>query len=143
MVGDAGFRDFYTREFGSVFRATLLLCGDRNLAEGATQEAFVRALERWHRVRDQPWAGGWVTSTALNLGRRALRRHRSPDVPASEAPTVDAVIDVRRAIARLPLRQQQAVVLYYGTDLPIRDVARAMGCGKERLGPTWPELGPC
>lgn len=38
-----------------VFRATWAFCGDRTVADDATQEAFARALEHWPRLREQPW----------------------------------------------------------------------------------------
>ena len=40
-------------------------------------------------------------------------------------------VDLHRALGRLPARQQEAVVLYYGLDFPLDQVASAMGC---RLG---------
>ncbi len=128
MRVDSGFREFYEREFRAVFRASLLLCRDSAAAEDATQEAFARALERWDRLVDKDWAGGWVMSTAINLGKRALRRRPRPALPSVEASDLDARLDLWIAVARLPLRQQQAVVLYYGADLSVRDVAKAMDC---------------
>ena len=41
---------------------------------------------------------------------------------------VDASIDLRRAIAALPRRQQEAVVLHYLADLPVDQVATVMRC---------------
>jgi RNA polymerase sigma factor (sigma-70 family) len=37
-------------------------------------------------------------------------------------------VSVRDAITALPARQREAVVLRYLADLPIADVAEAMGC---------------
>jgi RNA polymerase sigma-70 factor (ECF subfamily) len=39
-------------------------------------------------------------------------------------------VSVRDAIATLAPRQRQAVVLRYLADLPVRDVAEAMGCAE-------------
>jgi DNA-directed RNA polymerase specialized sigma24 family protein len=50
-------RDFealYVEEYLAVYRATYLLCRDPILAEDATQEAFVRALERCSFPRSRP-----------------------------------------------------------------------------------------
>ena len=77
MTVDPAFRELYEREFAAVFRAALLLSGDRRLAEDAAQEAFARALARWRRLRSHPSPGGWVTTTALNVARRQLLRQRS------------------------------------------------------------------
>jgi hypothetical protein len=75
---DPGFEQMYRAEYGSVFRAVYLLCGDRAMAEDATQEAFARGLERWRRIEGRSWATGWIVTTALNITRQALRRRPLP-----------------------------------------------------------------
>ena len=126
---DPEFAELYRREFTTVFRSVLALTGDRELAADATQEAFARALARWRRLRDQSWAGGWVMTTALNVARRALRRRRDVDTPDDEPRDVDVSLDVWRGVARLPARQQQAVVLHYVQGYSVAETAQAMGCG--------------
>jgi RNA polymerase sigma-70 factor (ECF subfamily) len=128
MNVDPTFLDLYEREFPRVFRATWRLGGDRELAHDATQEAFVRALERWDRLEGRPWAGGWVMSVALNVVRRGLRKRRAPEARPSDVPDASEIVAMWDAVAALPLRQRQAVVLYYGVDLPVEEVAKAMGC---------------
>jgi RNA polymerase sigma-70 factor, ECF subfamily len=124
---DPGFGALYEREFTSVFRAVFLLCGDRSAAEDATQEAFARALVRWRRLEGQPWAAGWVMTTAMNLARRSMRR-RPPSVEDPLIPNADhdARMDVRRELGRLPARQQEAIALHYLLDLSVADTAAAM-----------------
>ncbi len=114
-----------------MFRAAFSLCGDRELARDATQEAFARALSRWRRLRGEPWAAGWVMTTALNVARRGLRGRpvAAPATPATPpTPDPDTLVDLRAAVRALPRRQQEAVVLYYLADLPVSEVAGAMGC---------------
>ena len=48
------------------------------------------------------------------------------DVSVSPAPNAD-VIALRAALPKLPPRARSAVVLHYLADLPVADVARAMG----------------
>jgi len=124
---DPVFERLYGAEFGSIFRAVLLLCGDRLLAEDATQEAFARAFERWRRLRAHDWAPAWITTTALNVARRTLRRR--PVVEPADPPEADTeeLIDLREAIRALPPRQQEAVILHHLQDRPVAEVARAMG----------------
>jgi RNA polymerase sigma-70 factor (ECF subfamily) len=121
------FRAFYEREFAVVFRAVFLSCGDREGAEDATQEAFARAFVRWRRLGGEPWAAGWVTTTAMNVARRAMRRRAA--VP-EDAPTIEnereAGLDLRAAVRGLPSRQQEAVALHYLLDLSVSDTAAAM-----------------
>ncbi len=127
MRADEGFVAMYESEFPAVVRAAYLLGGDRAAAEDAAQEAFARALERWRRLRDQPWAAGWVMTTALNLVRRSLRRRPAPPAAEASPPGPEAGIDVWRAIGRLPRRQREAIVLHHIRDLSLTDTARAMG----------------
>jgi RNA polymerase sigma-70 factor (ECF subfamily) len=125
---DPAFCDLYEREFPAVFRAAYALSGDRELAEDAAQEAFARALSRWRRLSGEPWAAGWITTTALNVARRGLRRRPVERSPRSEPLDAEALLDLRAAITDLPARQQTAVILHYVVDLSVRDVAAAMQC---------------
>jgi RNA polymerase sigma-70 factor (ECF subfamily) len=128
------FVQLYQAEHDKVFRATWAFCGDREVAEDATQEAFVRALERWPRLREQPWVTGWITSTALNAARRLQRRRRwlhwVETAPVKAAMGVDAAgaVELWQVVRALPRRQREAVTLHYLADLPVAEVARLMGC---------------
>jgi RNA polymerase sigma-70 factor (ECF subfamily) len=125
---DRAFEELYEKEAHSVFAAVYLLCHDAPLAEDATQEAFARALERWERLRAMPWAAGWVTTTAMNFARRALR-HRPFLLAASPDPPFDEdVIELWDRVRRLPRRQQEVVVLHYRLGLPVNEVAHVLGC---------------
>jgi RNA polymerase sigma-70 factor, ECF subfamily len=128
------FVQLYQAEHDKVFRATWAFCGDRAVAEDATQEAFARALERWPRLREQPWVTGWVISTALNAARRLQRRrrwpHRAERAPVEAAAGVDAAgaVELWQVVRALPRRQREAVALHYLADLPVAEVGRLMGC---------------
>jgi RNA polymerase sigma-70 factor, ECF subfamily len=97
-------------------------------------EAFVRAWERWGRIRMYDDPAGWIRRVALNQAasehrngvRRRVASARWADQPVIRA---DSIGDHQlvEAVRRLPLRQRQAVGLYYLADLSIRDVALAMG----------------
>jgi len=128
----AEFDDFYGEHFDRVARALALAGADRELARDATQEAFARALRRWRHVKGMDRPDGWVYVVAMNQLRDHWR-HREREHPG-EPPAFDnssgvaTRLTVREAIATLPPRQRQAVVLRYLADLPVRDVAQAMGC---------------
>ena len=129
---DPAFEDLYVRERSAVFATVFLLCRDRQAAEDATQEAFARALERWARLRGQPWAAGWVARTAMNEARRSMRRRtgwrgereREATGPAGSAES----LDLWDAVRRLPARQREAIVLRYRLDLDVAAIARILGC---------------
>lgn len=110
-------------------------CGEPSVADDALDEAFVRACERWERVRRSPSPAGWVWRTATNLVRRHHRRaalerrfhlgQRSEQ--ATRPPSTDDDVDLRAALGRLTERQRTAVVLHHVADLPHAEVAAAMG----------------
>jgi RNA polymerase sigma-70 factor (ECF subfamily) len=135
MSVDPEFLELYEREFGPVFRTVFLLCRDAHVAEDATQEAFVRAMERWSRLGQEAWAGGWVTTTAMNLARRALRRRGRlpPEATPDDDADRDAALDLWRAVASLPPRQQQALVLHYRLGMPTAEVATVLRCGESAV----------
>jgi RNA polymerase sigma-70 factor (ECF subfamily) len=128
------FVQLYQADHDKVFRVTWAFCGDRALAEDATQEAILRALERWPRLREQPWVTGWIISTALNVARRLQRRrrwpHRAETAPVGITGGADAAGAVKlwQVVRALPRRQREAVALHYLADLPVVEVARLIGC---------------
>jgi RNA polymerase sigma-70 factor (ECF subfamily) len=126
MNAGPDFDALYRAEFEQVRRAVFLLCGDAQLAEDATQEAFARALARWRRLRTHQVPGGWITTTAMNVARRQLRRRHEPITVEPTHPDGADAVTVRAAIAALPPRQQEAVALHYLLDMPVAEVATAM-----------------
>lgn len=131
-----GFEEFFDDHYAAVARSLALAGGDHHAAEEATQEAFARALDRWRSVRDMERPVGWVYVVALReLRRRQKRRRREEETPpaglaaaADPAGRVATAVSVRTVLATLPPRQREAVVLRYLADLPIAEVATAMGC---------------
>lgn len=127
-VGALLFEDFFRREYGSVYRAAYLGTGSPEAAQDVTQEAFARAYARWRRLRDQPWAGGWVMTTALNLCKKHARSSEVavPTPDQHVTPAHDARLDLAGKLRQLPLRQRTAVVLFYLGDLPVAQIAHLM-----------------
>ena len=66
----------YDAYYDSTYRQVVAAFGDPDLAEEATQEAFVRAFEQYGSLRDQSKFSPWVTSIALNVARDYVRRRR-------------------------------------------------------------------
>ena len=135
-MGRLEFDEFYESHFDRVARALTLAGADRDLARDAAQEAFARALRHWRKVRDMDRPDGWVYVVAMNQlrdkwRRGDRRRDRAAEPDQSTVDNTSAVatrLSVRDAIAILPARQREAVVLRYLADLPLADVADAMGC---------------
>jgi RNA polymerase sigma factor (sigma-70 family) len=130
-----GFEAFFAARYDVTRRALCLVLSDTDLAEDAAQEAFARALERWSRAGSIERPDAWVVRVGLNYARDVLRRRareasrRQQPLPASDfTAVVDDTVDVRVELAHLADRRREAVVFRYYLDLPLEDVARAMGC---------------
>jgi RNA polymerase sigma-70 factor (ECF subfamily) len=99
------------------------------------QEALVRAWERTTRGEAIDSLGAWVATVALNVSRSGVRRKMAerrarqrlgaPSTTRSDRPQGDAV-DVERAIATLPRRQREVVVLRYLLDLNTAETAATL-----------------
>jgi RNA polymerase sigma-70 factor (ECF subfamily) len=135
-----GDRDAYERLLESAVRPATRLAfsvlHDRQEAEDAFQESALRAWRRLQNLRDgsrfQPWFIGIVANQCREVRRgRWWRLIRIPDVPGSQ--TVgepEAWLegeDLRRAVNRLPYGQRLAILLHFHLDMPLSDVAIALG----------------
>jgi RNA polymerase sigma-70 factor (ECF subfamily) len=130
--GDGSFEAFFAEAYASVFRGLAVAFRDPLLAQEAAQEAFTRAYTRWERVGSLERPADWTFAAAVRVARR--RRHDLfGDVasPVDAQAVADEVVDrvtMQAAIAQLPTRQRVALVLRHYADLPLDDIARAMGC---------------
>jgi RNA polymerase sigma-70 factor, ECF subfamily len=144
MAGE--FEELYTSAFGRLVGELFLITGDLHEAEEVVQEAFTRAPGRWQRLRDYDLPELWVRRVAINLatddrrrvGRRlAVLARLDADTDAVVPPISEDGLAVTAALATLPRRQRQVVVLHYLFDLPVQEVARELavpvGTVKSRL----------
>jgi RNA polymerase sigma factor (sigma-70 family) len=110
--------------------ALTVVAGDRDLARDATDEAMVRALERWERVERMASPEGWAYRVGVNVLRRKARRSAFERRFSSRAQAVappELHPEVWAAIRSLPQRQREAIALRYLLDMTEAGVAAAMG----------------
>lgn len=122
------------------YRLATVLLGDRFTAEEATHDAVVRALRSAHQLRDPAAFDGWFRRILVNACRDAAKRRRvmaadpleEAPVPAAPDPTGRWVEHeaVRRAVRRLSRDHQEVVVMRFYADLPLEDIAAALGVRK-------------
>jgi RNA polymerase sigma-70 factor (ECF subfamily) len=135
---DALFRGHYAR----LVRTLTLVCGDREMADDAVQEAFVAAHLRWRRLQRYDDPVGWIRRVAINKlrdgGRRRTRKDRAVErlVATAQQPAADPTSDAASAgddvestlslLATLPRQQRLCVALFYVDGLPIAEIADAL-----------------
>jgi RNA polymerase sigma-70 factor, ECF subfamily len=130
----AGFEAFFAEHYDGLLRSVWGYCGDREVAEEAAQEAFVRASRDWRRVRRMDSPAGWLHRVAFNTVHGHFRRLRTRSrvltrlaEPANDSTeAVDETLMLQSALARLPARQRAVLALHYLADLSISEVAVVM-----------------
>ena len=128
------------------YRLAVRMLNDRTEAEDLAQEALVRL---WKIAPE--WRTGeakvstWLYRVVTNLATDRLRRRRgvgldeAPEVADGAASALERMIDTDRAqalelaLAQLPARQRQAVVLRHLEGLSNPEIAAAMEIGVEAV----------
>ncbi len=128
-----GFAEFYSSHFPRIATQIYAYLGDHAESQDLTQEAFVRAFDRWAAVSRYEDPAAWVRRVAWNLATSRLRRvkvalgylarQREEHVPE---PSEDRVALIQ-ALATLPDRQRQAVVLHHLGQIPTAEIAGQLG----------------
>ena len=137
---DTALEQLYAGQYAALVRLAVLLLRDQGLAEDVVQDSFIAMHRRWDRV-DPAKAPAYLRQTVVNRSRSALRhrsvvaRHR-PDRLADGAPADESVLHaegraaVLDALADLPTRQREVLVLRYYLDLSEADIAATLGISR-------------
>jgi RNA polymerase sigma-70 factor (ECF subfamily) len=115
-------------------------CRDRARAEDLAQEALWKAYSSLSQWRGEGRFSSWLFSVAANVYRSQLRRlgpvnesldaerrgnpGESPRSPVSEDTASERV---RRAVAALPEKYRDAMILFYFHEMNVADAARSLG----------------
>jgi RNA polymerase sigma-70 factor (sigma-E family) len=138
MRVDPSFEAFVDGRSTALLRTAYLLTGDRGHAEDLLQTALLRTARHWSRAREAPEA--YVRRVLVNLSRDRIRSlfRRPREAPLPPDPdnlrAVDAGYErvaerrvVVGALAKLPTRQRQVVVLRFFEDLSVEQTAELLG----------------
>ncbi len=116
-----------------------MIVRDEYAAQDAVQEAFIEAWRSLPGLREPDRFEAWMRRLLVRAcfkGRRRGKRleaveiHLTPaDEPAMPGGERNFAIhdQLERGLARIPAEQRAVVVLVYYLDLPLADVAQAMG----------------
>lgn len=133
--------DSYQRR---LFGLVLMMVREAAGAEEVTQDAFVRAYTHLDTYDDRRPFYPWLAAIAVRLAQNWLRAHGRTvrregtaleDVvePGGHPLALTSLIDGERttglwaAVAALSSGERTAVLLYYRDQLPVRDIAHALG----------------
>jgi len=143
------FAHFYPELYGLVYR----VMGERMATEDILQDAFIKLADD-QRIQDRPDAevGAWLRRVGLNLAfnklrgeRRAQARlervgrleahddERSTDAPASVLLRLEDQAEVRRALAEVPERQRECLLLRH-SGYSYSEIAATLGVAVGSVG---------
>ncbi len=142
-----GFDDLFGECAADVHAYAISLLGDRAAAEDVTALAFERLYRSRLRLdADRGTPRAWLFAIARNAALDELRRRRRrPQLEldeglAGELPTADPLdrlarrTIVRDALAALPIRERELVLLKFHGQLTNGELARALGISESNAG---------
>ena len=120
----------------SIFRLCLFYLRNVQQAEDAMQETFLKAWKKWESFRGKANEKTWLTAIAANTCRDWLRtpwlrheRKRQTWEDGAFGWTAEAQpedMDVIRAVAALPLKLREVIVLRFYQRLTIPEISAAL-----------------
>lgn len=144
LAGDPdAFRVLVERYQGQLIGYLTRMVGCPLKAEDFAQEAFLRIYSHAHRYQEQGRFQSYLYRTAGNLVRSAARKQKtrealsimipaaSESAPAEQHRRVqrqELAEEIRQAVARLPLRFREPLVLYEVEEWPYRQIAEHLDC---------------
>jgi RNA polymerase sigma-70 factor (sigma-E family) len=130
-------RTLYEAHALALIRAAKLLLRDQQSAEDAVQDAFLGLYQALPRLSDHDQILPYLRTAVINRSRsvlrarqRALLRKVQHDPPVSSAESAAMAGEDRRAVmaavARLPRRAREVLVLRYYLDLTDQEIAATL-----------------
>jgi RNA polymerase sigma-70 factor, ECF subfamily len=140
QMDEDAFRAFYDRTSRPVWAYLARMTGDARLADDLLQESYYRLLRATVAFDDEAHRRNYLFRIATNLVHDARRRRlfdalqATVSVDAADGSRQDDLaarsaerIDVRRAMARLTLRERSLLWLAYANGASHQEIARSLG----------------
>jgi RNA polymerase sigma-70 factor (sigma-E family) len=139
--------DLYQAHALALARVAKLLLGDQQSAEDAVQDAFLSLYQALPRLKDHDQILPYLRAAVINRSRSVLRARRRAalrrvqhEPPVSSAESAAMVTEDRRAVlaavARLPRRAREVLVLRYYLDLADQEIAAALRVSRGTVSST-------
>ncbi|MGD1217689.1 MULTISPECIES: SigE family RNA polymerase sigma factor [Streptomyces] len=139
---DEEFQHFVVGRWPRLMRTAFLLTGEQHAAEDLVQTTLEQVFVAWRRVGSADDPEAYVRRVMINAhSRRHRRRLKEFLAPKDDTGLTRELPDsgdriaqaddrgaLLKALAELPPRQREAVVLRYWEDLSETRAAEAMGC---------------
>jgi RNA polymerase sigma-70 factor (ECF subfamily) len=134
------FAQLYEEHFDKIYRYVTLKTGNKTEAEDITQQVFLKAL---HSISSFRWKGipfsAWLFRIAHNQVVDYFRSRKNPTTSLDESLVssddnpqlvAERKLDIEQLVSatrHLTKAQREVISLRFAGELPVADVARAMG----------------
>ena len=148
LAGDPqAFESLVDRHYDRCLRYAARLLGNREDAEEACQDTFVRAFRALHSYADSDRFGAWIYRILVNRCRSYAARRRGTmedatdgEILATLSPARDAEVEqlglreeLARAIAQLDVDQREAFLLKHVDDMSYDEISAITGASVSAL----------
>ena len=139
---DSAFELLVAQNQEKLLRTCYLYLRDRQLAEDAVQETFLKAYRSLPAFRGDSSEKTWLMRIAVNTCRDLYRsewfRHMDRRVIPEELPESGVPFTCREEsliveVMRLPRRLREATLLYYYHGMDEREIAEALGVSRSAV----------
>ncbi len=120
------------KQYGApILRMCFLYLGDRQLAEDAVQDTFLKVFRNSSQFQGRCAEKTWIVRIAINVCKNHLRNHWWKHIAAEKALlNIPADDDLAAAddtlvleVMRLPLKYKEVILLHYYHGLNVHEVA--------------------
>jgi RNA polymerase sigma-70 factor, ECF subfamily len=122
----------FDRHWQRVWRAAYSTTGDRELANDAAQDAFLRAASALHRFDHRRPLEPWLVRIAVNRAidlvrarRRVVAEDEAPEAFGFDPPLADE--ELQDALDRLGPERRAVIALHYWLDYTTPEIADVLG----------------
>lgn len=133
----AHFAELYDAHFERIYAFVVWRVGNRTVAEDITSEVFRAALAsigafEWRGVPFSAWLYRIAANEIADHGSRTARERAAtpvvdPETQVDEIERVEQRATLFRLVERLPADQRSVIVMRFGEERSIREIARDLG----------------
>jgi len=138
------FSKIYKRNFKSLLKYLLWLCGDSEAAKDITQNIFIKIYNKPHLFDASKNFKVWLFSIAKNDWKNYIRRQSNQSKLMTEVKNInmpsikideqffseDKFRKVKSAIDLLSESHKEAIILKYSNNLTIKEIAGILNCSE-------------
>jgi len=130
--------ELYHKHFAKAYHSAYMVTGNVQLAEDATQEAFLKAFTNLHTLKEIAKFGSWISVIVTNCAIDILRKNKKIILTDNENDYLNSDLEnspqdsweqqetcqeVRSALQMLDPEDREILVLKYFNELSIQEIA--------------------